>query len=360
MKKLQSITIPVLSVILGLLIGAIVMVIFGYDPVNAYSSLFKGSLGDLKAFGTAIKTATPLIFTGLGFSVASTAGFFNVGLAGQALMGWLCGVLVASWMPGAPSIVVIPIALLSAAVGGALWAAIAGVLRAYFNASEVIVTIMLNYIAVKISDDFLYTVLDTSRLVAPDQASLKAEWLKNLTNGSQIHTGIFYAIVAVIIIHLLMTRTTIGFELKSVGMNRHASQYAGMNAKRNIILAMVISGALAGLGGAMNGLGEFGYLFKMDVVAPAIGFDGMAVALLGMNHPIGILAASILFGSLKTGGNFMQLAGTPPELINIVIGLIIFFIGIKYIVTYFFDRKERKKAAMLMTKVEQLAKGGGE
>lgn len=356
MKKFQTFLIPMLSVVLGLFIGAIVMVIFGLDPIKGYQALYKGSLGDIKTFGTVLKTATPLIFTGLGFMVASTAGFFNIGLAGQALMGWMTGIYVSSLLPNLPGYLLIPITLFVSALAGALWASIAGVLRAYFNASEVIVTIMLNYIAVRVSDDFLYSFIGDSRLFAPTQTSLKAAWLTDLTNGSQIHTGIFYAIVTIVIIYILMKHTTLGFELKSVGLNRHASQYAGMNAKRNIILAMFISGALAGLGGAMNGIGEFGYLFKMDGVAPAIGFDGMAVALLGMNTPIGILIASILFGGLKTGGNFMQLVGIPTEIINIVIGLIIFFIGANYIIRYTLNFNQRRK--MQQIKKEVLVKGG--
>lgn len=343
-KQFKSILVPILTVFIGLFFGALIMWAFKFDAIAGYKALWTGAAGSPFNIGQSLRAATPLIFTGLGFSVAYTAGFFNIGLSGQALAGWLASIWVALALPDAPRMIVLPLAIIAGMIAGAFWAAIAGVLKAYFNTSEVIVTIMLNYISVYVSDYLVRNVLTDKGDVTPqigDNATLRAPWLSELTKGSTLHTGIFLAIVAVILVWIFMERTTLGFELKTVGKNRFAAQYAGMNAKRNIILAMVISGGLAGIGGVMNGLGEFRNIFLMNGVAPAIGFDGMAVSLLGGNHPIGTLFAAILFGGLKTGGTLMPLAAkVPSEIVNIAIASIIFFIGSQYIITFFLDRKK--------------------
>ena len=341
-----SLLVPILSVVLGILFGAIIMFAFNYDPVAGYQALIKGAVGTPFYIGQSIRAATPLIFTGLGFSVAYTAGFFNIGLSGQALWGWLVSVWIGLAMPDSPKILVLPLAILGGTLAGALWAAIPGFLKAFFNTSEVIVTIMLNYVAVYTVDYIIRNVMTQRADASPfigSNASLKVEWMTNATNFSTIHAGIFIALVFVIIVYILMNKTTVGFELKSVGLNRFASNYAGMNSKRNIILAMIISGGLAGLGGVMNGLGEFQNIFLTNGVAPAIGFDGMAVALLGNLSPVGTLLASFLFGALKTGGTSMPLqGGVPSEVVDIVIASIIFFVGSSYIITYFVSRKGKK------------------
>lgn len=190
---------------------------------------------------------------------------------------------------------------------------------------------------------------DATPFVAPN-ASLKWPMLTEMTGYSTIHTGIFLAIIFAIGVHIMMNKTTIGFELKSVGLNKFAANYAGMNAKKNIILAMLLSGGLAGLGGVMSGLGEFGNIFLLNGVAPAIGFDGMAVALLGALNPVGTIFASLLFGALQTGSSSMPLAaGIPSELVSIITAIIIFFVGASFIITYFMDRP--KKTALTNKKV---------
>lgn len=347
------------SVLIGLVFGALLMLAFGYDPISGYKFLFNGAFGNPFSIGQTIRAAAPLIFTGLGFAVAYTAGFFNIGLAGQALWGWFASVWVALLMPEAPAWLVLPLAITAGALAGALWAAIAGVLKAYFATSEVIVTIMLNYVSIYVVDYLIRYVLtdkaDRTQQIGVN-ASLKMEWLSQLTNNSTLHAGIFLAIIAAIFMAVLMSRTTIGFELKSVGLNQHASKYAGMSDKKNIVLAMFISGALAGLGGVMNGLGEFGFINLQNGVAPAIGFNGMAVSLLGVNHPIGTIFAALLFGALETGASTMALfAKIPSEIVDIVVGIIIFFVGANYIITYFTNKMKKKENTQTMT---QSAKGG--
>lgn len=347
MKGFNKFFVSLASVFIGLFFGALLMISFGYDPIKGYEFLFTGAFGTPFAIGQTIRAATPLIFTGLGFAVAYTAGFFNIGLSGQALWGWLASVWVALALGEAPMWLTLPVAIIAGTLAGALWAAIAGVLKAYFNTSEVIVTIMLNYVSIYVVDYLIRNVITDRADRTPTvgaNASLKMDFLSQWTQNSTIHGGIFLALIAAVLVMILMARTTTGFELKAVGLNPHAAKYAGMSAKKNIILAMFISGALAGLGGVMNGLGEFGFINLQNGVAPAIGFNGMAVALLGINHPIGVIFAALLFGALNTGASTMALfAKIPQEVVNIVIGIIIFFVGANYIITFFSDRHQTRK-----------------
>ncbi|WP_124057462.1 ABC transporter permease [Vaginisenegalia massiliensis] len=360
MKKFWSIMVPLLTVLIGILFGAIVMQVFHYDAIAGYKALYTGALGNPFSIGQTLRAATPLIFTGLGFAVAYTAGFFNIGLAGQALWGWLVSVWIGLLLPDAPKYIVLPLAILGGMTAGALWAAIAGYLKAQFETSEVIVTIMLNYVAIFVADYLVRNVMTDHMDASPvigENANLRVEWLSQMTNGSTAHGGLFLALIMAVLVYIMMKRTTVGFELKAVGLNKDAALYAGINAKRNIILAMVLSGALAGLGGVMNGLGEFRNIFLMNGVAPAIGFDGMAVSLLGANNPIGIIFAAFLFGGLKTGGNLMpMMAKVPAEIVNIVIASIIFFVGSSYVITYFLNKKNRPKNNLANT--DTVVQGG--
>lgn len=346
--RFQKVAVPLLSVLLGFIFGAIIMVAFGFDPIAGYTAMIKGSLFTPFYVGQTLRLAAPLIVIALGFAVANTAGFFNIGLSGQALMGWVTSVAVANALPDLPGFILLPLSVLAGMVAGALWAGIAGYLRAYFNTSEVIVTIMLNHIAFQVVNYLIRNVLANGGDSAPRipaTASLRIPFLTSLTNNSTIHSGIFIAIAMIFVISIFLNRTTAGFELRSVGLNADAAEYSGMNAKKNIILAMLISGALAGLGGTMEGLGNFQNIFIQGGI-PGIGFDGMGVALLGGSNPIGILFAALLFSILKTGGTSMPLvSGVPNEIVDIVIALIIFFVGANYIIRMLLNktRKNSKK-----------------
>lgn len=340
-ERLKNFLVPVLSVVLGLILGAIIMLAFGYDPLLGYSSLIDGAIGSPFYVGETLRQATPLILTALGFAVANTAGFFNIGVAGQALFGWVGSVTIALMFPDLPKMILIPFCLIVGALCGAVWAGIAGVLRAYFNTSEVIVTIMLNYTALYISNHMVRNVLTKADDATPrisENASLRSEFLASITENSTLHYGLLIAILMCVVVWIMMHKTTLGYELRSVGLNPYASEYAGMSTKRNIILAMVISGGLAGLGGTMEGLGNFENLFVMGSM-PSIGFDGMAVALLGAGNPFGILVSGLLFGGLKIGGVSMPLSSdVPSEVVDIVIASIIFFVGANYLIRYIMNR----------------------
>ncbi|WP_228587947.1 ABC transporter permease [Alkalibacterium sp.] len=347
-EKLYNFLVPILSIVLGFIFGAILMLFFGYNPILAYQAMFNGVLANPFFFGEAMRQATVLTFTGLGFAIAFKAGFFNIGVAGQVLVGWVTSIWVALAFPDLPRILLLTLSLTAALLVGAVWAGIAGVLRAYFGTNEVIVTIMLNYIALYLTNYLIRNVIstggNTTERVGPN-ASLRVDWLTQLTQGSRLNAGLFIAIIVVALYWVFMTQTTAGFEVRAVGLNRFASTYAGMSAPRNIILSMFLSGALAGLGGAIHGLGTFGNIFTQSGL-PGVGFNGIAVALLGLGNPVGIFFSAILFGVLDVGSGFLpNRAGVPDEMAEIVIAAIIFFVGANYLIRFLFEKVKTKKTA---------------
>lgn len=343
-NKLFNILVPIISVLLGLIAGAILMLGFGYNPVDGYIALWQGAFGDRYFFGETLRQVTPYIFTGLAVAFAFRSGLFNIGAEGQVFVGWLAAVWV-GLVVDAPLYIHLPLAIIAAAIAGALWGFIPGLLKASLGVHEVIVTIMLNYTALYSTNAIVRHVLtdnkDATDSIAPT-ASLSSEWLENLTDYSRLHYGILLALFAAIIMWFIIERTTIGYELKSVGFNQHASKYAGMNVKKNIILSMVIAGAFAGLAGAMEGLGTFGYMAVQSGFTN-LGFDGIAVALLGANTAPGVLLAAVLFGGLKVGAlNMPTQAGVPTELVDIIIALIIFFVASSYLIRWFLLRFKKE------------------
>lgn len=355
-EKVKNLLIPILAVILGFILGAIVMWISGSDPISGYQTMFRtaflnqqtGALNP-KSIGEIFVTAGPLIFTGLGFAVANSAGFFNIGLSGQALCGWVASIWVALSMPNAPKYIVVPVAVIAGALAGAIAAAIPGFLRAYFGTSEVIVTIMLNYVFLYASTHIVNNVMSgdimsnkgVTKMVQAN-GSLRTAWLTQVTNGSRLNLGIFLAVIFLVLVWFLMKKTALGYEIRAVGLNPFASEYAGMSSKRMIVISMVISGTLAGLGGVVQGLGTFQYFFVQSS-SLSIGFDGMAVSLLGAGNSVGIFLAALLFSVLKLGGQGMQFAGIATELVDIVIASIIFFVGISYLIRFLMAKASRKK-----------------
>lgn len=351
-KKTQQIAVPLIAVFLGLILGAVVMLIFGYDPIWGYEGLFGTAFGSMKTIGEIFRAMGPLILIGLGFTVASRAGFFNVGLPGQAYAGWIAAGWFALENPDMPRPLLILITVFLAMLAGGVAGAIPGFLRAYLGTSEVIVTIMMNYIILYLGNavihhgfsDEIMRSIDSSIQVSAN-ASYRTPWLSALTENSRMNIGIFFAVIAIVVIWFLLNKTTLGFEIRSVGLNKYASEYAGISSKRTIILSMVISGALAGLGGVVEGLGTFENVF-IQASSLSVGFDGMAVSLLAANNPIGIFFAALLFGVLTVGAPGMNVAGIPPEVVKVVTASIIFFIGVAYIIDY------------VLTKYPQVKKGG--
>ncbi|AQQ53704.1 ABC transporter permease [Planococcus lenghuensis] len=345
-NKAVNLLVPVLAVILGLLVGAIIMLVSGYNAIDGYAALWEGIFGDLYRVGETVRQITPYILAGLAVAFAFRAGLFNIGVEGQLIVGWFAAAYVGVAVE-LPKIIHLPLAILAAAAAGAFWGFIPGLLKAKFHVHEVIVTIMLNYIALHVVNALIEVVSGgserTENIFA--SASLRSEFLAELTDFSRLHYGIIVALIMVIVMWFILDKTTTGFELKSVGFNQNASQYAGMKVDRNIILAMVISGAFAGIGGAMEALGTFEYV-SSKAGFTGIGFDGIAVALLGMNTPLGVVFGATLFGSLQYGAlNMPNAAGIPVEIVGIVTAVIIYFVAASYVIRLFIERVGRKKEA---------------
>ncbi len=223
------------------------MLAFGYNPIEGYQAMFDTAFQGKKSIGEIFVTAAPLIFTALGFSVANSAGFFNIGLSGQALCGWVASIWLALSMPDAPRVIVLPLVIIVGALAGALAAAIPGFLRAYFGTSEVIVTIMLNYILLYIGNHIANNVMNPEIMankgitkMIGENASLRTQFLTNISEGSRLNLGIFLALIFLVLVWFFMKKTTVGLEIRSVGLNPFASEYAGMSSKRTIILSMMI------------------------------------------------------------------------------------------------------------------------
>lgn len=343
-NRVINILVPIVSIIIGLIVGAIVMVVSGYNPVEGYIALWSGIFGDSYTIGNTIRQITPYILAGLAVAFAFRTGLFNIGVEGQLIMGWLA----AAWVGYAfelPKIIHLPLALLAAAAAGAFWAFIAGFLKAKFKVHEVIATIMLNYTALYVTNAVIKQLSDggfkTERVL--ETASLRSPFLRELTDNSSLHYGIIVALIMVAVMWFILEKTTRGYELKAVGFNHHAAEYAGMSVNKNIILAMTISGMFAGLGGAMEALGTFQNA-SIKAGFTGIGFDGVAVALLGANTPLGVIFGASLFGSLKYGAlNMPNAAGIPEEIVSIIIAIIIFFVASGYIIRLGLQKLSKKK-----------------
>lgn len=327
--------VPVLAVIVALVLGAVIMLATGVSlPIigRSFVALFVGSVGSLNAISETLTSAAPLTLAGLGIALGFRAGMFNIGAEGQVIMGGLAAVIIGFSFPGLPMVIHLPLALLAGALVGALWAAIAGWLRATTGAHEVITTIMLNLISVKLLDYLLRMPWiqrpgradPISKSVLPNaELPRLLDWLDPTL---RVHAGIVLVVLAVLFVWWLLFRSTIGFEFRASGLNPDAARYAGMRSGLIIVLVMALAGALAGLAGANQVLGVLGR--ASPNFSGGVGFDAIAVALLGRSHPVGVLLAGLLFGALQAGARQMQVsAGVSLDLIAIIQALIIIFMA---------------------------------
>ena len=345
LKIPREVVIALVSVVLGLTAGAVFMVITGHNPFEGYTYLFRGGLMNIERVGNSLATATPLIMTGLSVAFAFKTGLFNIGASGQMLIGGLCATAIGLTVI-LPKPLLLLIMLLGAVAGGAAWGFVPGFLKARFNVHEVVATIMMNWIAYwtvyyTIPAYFKGPYLETESAKIPAAASLKTPWLTRLFDGSYVNTGLFIALAAVLVIAIILNRSVLGYQLKAAGFNRFASEYAGMNVQRNIVLSMVIAGGLAGIGGATL---YVGYASNIQIgVLPSHGFDGIAVALLGSSSPIGVLGAALFFGVLHSGKGFMNaMTEIPPEIGDTIIATIIYFAATSVLIDRGMDRIRRR------------------
>ncbi len=329
---LQRLYLPGGAILLALLVGAIFILIIGKNPIVAYGALLQGAFGDFFAIGETLENTTPLILTGLAVAFAFRAKMFNIGAEGQ----FLIGALAATWVGiniSLPSLLHIPLVLTAGFLGGGLWGGIAGFLKATRGVHEVISTIMLNFIALFLVD---YIVLgpmkEISELDIPQTPKvLETAQLAKILPPSRLSFGIIIALVAAAVIWWLLWKTTIGYEIRAVGLNPFAAEYGGIRPNYNMFLALLISGGLAGLGGAIVITGLF-YRYTQGY-EPGYGFDAIAVSLVGANNPPGVVLAALLFAALSQGARGMQnVAGVPQDTVLIIQALVIFFVAAPQIV----------------------------
>ncbi len=346
--------VPLYALVAALFLGALVMIATGVDLSTigqSFIALVRGSVGSLNALSETLTAAAPLVLAGLGLALGFRAGLFNIGAEGQVIMGGLAAVVAGVAMADMPAVIALPAAIIAGALAGAFYAGIAGWLRAATGAHEVISTIMLNLISYRLLDYLLRTPLiqkegraDPISKSIPEAAELP-RLLTFIDPNLRLHAGVFLMLAMVVVAYWLLFRSKMGFEFRASGENAIAARFAGINAGLTIVLAMAVAGALAGLAGANQVLGVLGR--ATPGFSAGIGFDAIAVALLGRSHPVGVLFAGVLFGALEAGGRQMQVdAGVSIDLIGIIQALIIVFIAAPLLVKAIFPwgfRRTRSK-----------------
>ena len=344
--KSNAFLIAISAVVLGLLAGGLLMLSIGSNPFEGFYYLFRGGLMSTERIGNTIATSITLMLVGLSVAFAFKTGLFNIGASGQMLIGGLAATLVAHniFLPRPIYLVVI---ILASLLAGAFWGIIPGFLKAKFNVHEVVATIMMNWIAYWSVFYFVPAYLkgpslETESASIDISQSLRSPFLTDLFGGGYINLGIVIAIIAVIVIKFVLDKTTIGFELKAVGSNRYCAEYAGIKVNRNVIISMMIAGGLAGLAGMTY---YTGYSRNMQIgVLPQMGFDGIAVALLGASSPIGVFFSALFFGLLQSGKGFMNaMTEVPPEIADTIIATIIYFTATSVLFSKFWDNVGKKR-----------------
>ncbi len=322
----RDLLVPIVSVLLALLVGAIFILIVGENPLHAYKVLFLESFGSIRSIATTLQRATPLIFTGLAVAFAFRCGLFNIGAEGQLYVGAMAAAIVGITFTGLPKMIHLPMAIIAGMVAGGLWAAVPGLLKAKLGVHEVINTIMMNFIAFYLTDFLVTGPFHGGRWAPETDRIMPTAVLERLFVPTRLNTGIILAVVAIILVYIILWKTRTGYEIRAVGFNPTAAEYGGISVSKNIVLAMVLSGALASLAGVEQILGVHGRFIQR--FSPDLGFMGIAVALLGKNHPVGVFFAAVLFGALRTGAAAMdRLTDVPRELVVIIQALIIMFVA---------------------------------
>jgi len=345
MPLLRQLFLPGGAILLSLLVGAIFILIIGKNPITAYAALIKGAFGDLFSIGETLENTTPLILTGLAVAFAFRTKLFNIGAEGQFLIGALAATWVGVNLP-LPPVIHLIIALSAGFIAGGLWGGIAGLLKATRGVHEVISTIMLNFIALFFASYMVSGPMkEVSELDIPQTAKvLPSAQLMKILPPSRLSAGIIVALLAAGFIWWLLWKTTVGYKVRAVGLNPFAAEYAGIKPNYNMLLAMLISGGLAGLGGAIMITGLF-YRYQHGF-EPGYGFTAIAVSLVGGNNPPGVVLAALLFATLSQGALGMQnMAGVPQDTVLIIQALVIFFVAAPQIVQALPQWWARRRAA---------------
>jgi simple sugar transport system permease protein len=334
-SRLVDALLPVFAALAALVLGAVMLMLLGADPIQSYGALWEGAFGSGNAFAETLVKATPLLLVALGICIAFRGDVINIGGEGQMIMGAILATWVGLTLTDWPGWIVITLAMLAGFIGGAIWGGIPGLLKAYFNVNEILSTVMMNSIAV-----YFMNFMLRGPMIDPSQAELasKIPQTARLLDAfrlprlvpTRLHLGILIAVVLAILVYIVLWRTTLGYRIRAVGQNSHASRYGGIKVKRYVVLALLLSGAFAGLAGAIQ---VFGVNFRMITdgsasgFTGAAGFNGIVAALFGQLHPLLSIPASILFGALLVGANSMQrVVQVPSALVTVLNGLVVVFV----------------------------------
>lgn len=347
-RLLKALISPALSVVLALFIGSVVLLISGLNPLTAYASLFKGAFGEFSYFGDTLSRATPIIFTGLAVGFAFKGGIFNIGAEGQLLVGAMGAAIAGYALQGLPSIIHVPLTLLCAMAFSAFWSFVPAALRSLKGVHEVIATIMMNYIALSLGGYIVESMrvgeLAQTPAIMPSSVFPRLSTFIPAFEGSNINTGFFFAVAMAFLMYFVVYKMVLGYEVTGMGLSPSASEDGGINIRQKIIVVMLISGILAGLGGAERVMGV--HRCYLSGISSNFGFEGIAVALLANNNPIGIIFSALLFGALASGGQYMNLAAdVPTDIVGIIQGLIILFAASRKAFDYFLVKKKAKEMA---------------
>jgi general nucleoside transport system permease protein len=357
LKQLSgSLLVPILAILTAVILGGLIIAIVGGDPFAAYRGLIQGAFGSTKALSETAVWATPYIFAGLAVAVAFKGGLFNIGAEGQLAFGAVTAALIGYALPGwlhitLPAYIHIPLAVGLGVLAGAIWAAIPGALKAYTGGHEVINTIMMNYIALNITSFLL-----NGPMRDPDPLNLSARTPEIAVSARiptifstpllRVHWGFVLALLIAVLMWWLLQKTTLGFEIRTVGANPDAAKYAGINVKRTIVITMAISGALAGLAGAIE-VTALNYRHELGF-SVGYGFDAIAIALLGKTNPFGVILAAILFGAMRNGGTRMQfLTQIPVDIISVIQALILLFVAADVIIRFLYRIRLHEERVVL-------------
>ena len=335
-----------LSIILGFLVGAVFLAIMGISVGSAYGRLLSSVTG-VKGFSYVIVYAIPYIVAGLSVAFSFKTGVFNIGAEGQFVVGSMAAAVVGILLGGLPKFVLIPLCFLAAMAAGALWGVIVGFLKTKWGINEVLSMIMFNWVAFYLSNFIAGipaihsdgTAEATKNISANASTLLSKDFIKSMGLCPTANWGILVAIAMTILVWFVIEKTTLGYELKAVGSNKFAAEYGGINVNRSILTALAISGALAGLAGALQLMG-MGSRISVFSSQEGFGFAGIVVALMGCSNPFGVLVAGLFYGALIYGGSKLNLVGAPTQLVNVIVGTVVFFIAISVI----FENLNRLKA----------------
>lgn len=322
----QAVLDTILIVVITVLVGTILIVACGASPLEAYGLFFRGIFGTSSSFAEIFVKACPLILTGLGCAVAFRTGFFNIGAEGQFYVGAMVSTIIALYLPGIPGFLRIILALVAGFVAGGLWALIAAVFKAKFNISEIIVTIMLNYIAINFLGYAVRSFLMDPEGNVPQSAKIDAAaQLPVLIRSTRFHAGILIAVACVLVVWFLLGKTTVGYELRAVGLNQRASACTGISVMKNIVLSAFLSGGLSAVAGGIEVLAIQKKL--LEGISSSCGYTAVLIALVAFNHPLGVLLVAVLYAAMQVGAGSMQRQlGVPSAIVNILIGVVVILI----------------------------------